>query len=82
MQKNTAPRPLKNLLIQENKMSGLLDTETDVSYITKKDWPSSWPTHLTNADLVGIGSVPSVANSSQILTWSDEKGHKAPFVHM
>ena len=27
----TAPRPLKDLLIQENKMSGLLDTGTDVS---------------------------------------------------
>ena len=68
VQQITASRPLKDLLIQENKMSGLLDTETDVSYITKKDWPSSWPTHLTNADLVGIGSVPSVAKSSQILT--------------
>ena len=27
----TAPRPLKDLLIQENKLSGLLDTGTDVS---------------------------------------------------
>ena len=27
----TAPRPLKDLLIQENKMSGLLDTRTDIS---------------------------------------------------
>ena len=31
VQESTAPRPLKNLLIQENKMSGLLDTGTDVS---------------------------------------------------
>ena len=31
VQEITAPRPLKDLLIQENKMSGLLDTETDVS---------------------------------------------------
>ena len=79
VQEITAPKPLKDLLTQGNKMSGLLDTETDVSYITKKDWPSSWPTHLTNADLVGIGSVPSVANSSQILTWSDEKGAQDTF---
>ena len=64
MQEITASRPLKDLLIQGNRMSGLLDTGTDVSYITKNDWPLSWPTHLTNADLVGIGSVPSVANSS------------------
>ena len=31
VQKITAPRPLKDLLIQESKISGLLDTETDVS---------------------------------------------------
>ena len=31
VQEITAPRPLKDLLIQKNKMSGLLDTRTDVS---------------------------------------------------
>ena len=31
VQEITAPRPLKDLLIQDNKMSGLLDTGTDVS---------------------------------------------------
>ena len=31
VQEITAPRPLKDLLIQESKMSGLLDTRTDVS---------------------------------------------------
>ena len=31
VQEITAPRPLKDLLIQESKMSGLLDTGTDVS---------------------------------------------------
>ena len=68
-------------------MSELLDTGVDVSYIAGKDWCSSWPRHLTNASLVGIESVPSVAKSSQILTWSDEKGaqgtlHKAQGIHM
>ena len=33
MQEITAPRPLKDLLIQGNKMSGLLDTGADVSCI-------------------------------------------------
>ena len=74
VQEITASRPLKDLLIQGNKMSGLLDTGADVSCIAGKDWPSSWPTRLTRAGLVGTGSVPSVAKSSQILTWSDEKG--------
>ena len=61
VQEITASRPLKDLLIQGNKMSGLLDTRADVSNIAGKDWPSSWPTRLTSAGLVGIGSVPSVA---------------------
>ena len=33
----------------------------------------------TNAGLVGIESVPSVAKSSQILIWSDEKGAQMTF---
>ena len=77
VQEITAPRPLKDLLIQGNKMSGLLDTGTDVSCIARKDWPSSWMTCLTSAGLVRILSMPSVAKSSQILTWSDEKGAQA-----
>ena len=79
VQEITASRPLKDLLIQENKMSGLLDTGADVSCIAGKDWTLSWPTRLTSASLVGIGSVPSVAKSSQILTWSDEKGAQGTF---
>ena len=34
---------------------------------------------MTSAGLVGIGSIPSVAKSSQILTWSDEKGAQGTF---
>ena len=79
MQEITASRPLKDPLIQGSRMSGLLDTGADVSCIAGKDWPSSWPTCLTNAGLVGIGSVPSVAKSSQILTGSDEKGAQDTF---
>ena len=82
VQEITASRPLKDVLIQGNKMSGLLDTGADVSCIAGKDWPSSWPTRLTRAGLVGTGSVPSVAKSSQILTWSDEKGAQGTFCHM
>ena len=37
VQKITVPRPLKDLLIQGNKMSGLLDTRADISCIAGKD---------------------------------------------
>jgi len=57
VQEITAPRPLKGLLTQENKMPGLLDTGTDVFNIAGKDWPSSWPTHTTENELVGLEKV-------------------------
>lgn len=79
VQEVTAPRPLKDLLIQANKMSGLLDTGADFSCIAGKDWPLSWLTCLTSAGLVGIGSVPLVAKTSQILTRSDEKRAQGTF---
>ena len=53
----TASRHLKDLLIQGYKMSGLLDTRTDDSCIAGKDWPSSWPTHTTGNELVGLEKV-------------------------
>ena len=53
----TASRHLKDLLIQGYKMSGLLDTRTDVSCIAGKDWPSSWRTHTTENELVGLEKV-------------------------
>ena len=79
VQEITASRPLKDLLIQGNKMSGLLDTGADISCLAGKDWSLSWMTCLTSACLVGIGSVPSVAKSSEILTWSDGKWAQGTF---
>ena len=79
VQEITASRPLKDLLIQGNKMSGLLDSGADISCIAGKDWPSSWPTCVTSASLVGIGLMPLATKSSQILTWSYEKGAQGTF---
>ena len=60
-------------------MSGLLDMRAEVCCLAQEDCPSSWLTCLTRAGLVGIGSVPLVTKSSQILTWSDEKGAQGTF---
>ena len=57
MQEITDSRPLKDFLIQGNKMSGLLDTRADVSCIAGKDWPSFWPTLTTENELVGLEKV-------------------------
>ena len=57
MQEITDSRPLKDFLIQGNKIPGLLDTRTDVSYIAGIDWSSSWPTHTTESELVRLEKV-------------------------
>ena len=67
VQEITTSRPLKDLLTQGNKMSRLLHTGADVSCISGKDWPSSWPTHTTENVLVGLGRAPAVANNAKIL---------------
>ena len=57
MQKITASRSLKDLLIQRNKIAGLLDTRADISFIAGNHWPSSWPTHTAENELVGLEKV-------------------------
>ena len=63
-------------------MSGLLDTRADISYIAGKGWPSSWPTHTTENELVGLGRAPAVVKSAKILDWQfeDTCGTFQPYV--
>ena len=55
--------PMKTILVTGKSIVGLLDTGADVSCISGKDWPRSWPTHMTENDLVGIGRVTAVTPS-------------------
>lgn len=74
-----ANRPTKQLFIQGKPINGLLDTGADVSCIAGKDWPSSWPTHETPNNLVGLGKASNVTQSSQILHWKDEENATGTF---
>jgi len=68
----TKKRPMKSILVSGKSIEGLLDTGADVSCISGKDWPSSWPTHTTENELVGLGRAPAVAKSARILDWQFE----------
>ena len=63
----TQKRPMKTILVSGRSIVGLLDTGADVSCIAGKDWPSSWPTHTTENELVGIGRAPTVVKSAKML---------------
>lgn len=79
----TQKRPMKTILVNGKKVTGLLDTGADISCIAGSDWPSAWPTQTTANELVGIGRAPSVTKSSQILLWyvdKDCQGHFQPYV--
>ena len=64
--------PMKTILVTGKSIVGLLDTGADVSCISGKDWPRSWPTHMTENDLVGIGRVTAVVKSAKMLDWRFE----------
>ena len=40
--------------------------------VFQEDWPSSWPTHTAENELVGLGRAPAVAKSAKILDWQFE----------
>ena len=78
----TQKHPVKTILVSGKSVVGLLDTGADVSCIAGKDWSSSWPTHTTENDLVGIGRAQAVAKSAKILDWQFENtcGTFQPYV--
>ena len=75
-------RPMKTILVSGKAIVGLLDTGADVSCIAGKDWSSSWPTHTTENELVGLGRAPAVVKSAKMLDWrfEDACGTFQPYV--
>ena len=75
-------RPMKNIFVSGKPILGLLDTGADISCIAGKDWPSSWPTHTTENDLIGLGKALSVVRSAATLKWQfdNTRGNFQPYV--
>lgn len=72
-------RPTLTLRIDGKCFEGLVDTGADVSVISLRQWPTTWPTREAMADLQGIGVAQGPLQSSRALTWSDKEGHTGTF---
>lgn len=74
LQKITKDKPLLTLSINGKIFQGLIDTGADVSVLTQKQWPSSWPLQdaITPIRGVGLASAPKI--SSNHLIWKSDDG--------
>ena len=63
-------RPTLSVYINNKQFSGLVDTGADVSIISKKHWPISWPLTDVLIMLTGIGTMQNIQKSTNILNCS------------
>ena len=61
-------RPDINIKINDKKFSGLLDTGSNITIISKHLWPKSWPIQRISCQIAGVsqGKVQEVYHSVQI----------------
>lgn len=74
-QKIGSDRPELKITIENKTFTGLLDTGADVTVISQKDWPSTWPLQPSFTNLKGIGMADAPLQSVNILKWKDTEGH-------
>lgn len=79
IQQITKDRPILTLKINGKAFKGILDTGADVSCLAVEHWPRAWPAQETTTELKGIGQTQSPKQSSNLLSWEDEDGHRGVF---
>ena len=70
-------RPTLYVCTNNKQLSGLVDTGADVSIISEKHWPISWPLTDVPIMLTGIGIMQNIQKSTNILTFSGSKKQPA-----
>ena len=63
-------RPTLYVCTNNKQLSGLVDTGADVSIISEKHWPISWPLTDVPTVLTGIGTMQNIQKGTNILTCS------------
>ena len=66
-------RPTLSVYINNKQFSGLVDSGADISIISKKHCPISWPLTDVPIMLTGIGTMQNIQKSTNILTFSGSK---------
>ena len=72
-------RPNINIKINGKRFSGLLDTGSNITIISKHLWPKSWPIQKVSCQIVGISQtkVQEIYQNVQIYPWEGPKGQSA-----
>ena len=72
-------RPNINIKINGKRFSGLLDTGSDITIISKHLWPKSWPVQKISHQITGTSKtkVQKVYQSTQIYPCEGPEGQPA-----
>ena len=70
-------RPTLSVYVNNKQFSGLVDTGADVSIISKKHWPTSWPLTDVPIMLNGIGTMQNILKGTNNLTYSGPEQQSA-----
>ena len=72
-------RPNINIKINSTRFSGLLDTGSDITIISKHLWPQTWPIQKISCQIAGISqtNVQEIYQNIQIYPYEGLKGQPA-----
>ena len=72
-------RPTLSIKINGKRFSGLLDTGSDITLISKHLWPKPWPVQKFSCQIAGISQikVQEIYQSTQIYPFEGSEGQPA-----
>lgn len=60
-------RPKLKILVNNIEIEGMVDTGADVTIISPKSWPTSWPLQGVDMQLQGVGTLSQIKQSTRWL---------------